>query len=418
MPWNALFASAGALTEDGWTAEQYRSIREACVIQRPGWNENPMRSGPAVQRAILGKNESAVSWPGQPRRSGFLRQLGQVEGMPRCLRTSRNLELQPTVTAVRTSRRRRQRRCVETSRVAEADLSMKYGLGTEPHPRLHRQPGLLAGGIRPRPDQDRPSAFRCSCPSNGEVLHRGPGKLNVQAPGRRPAHQDHRQSARRREEITGKLGARSYRSSWPTTRRRGSSTIRLNPATASRRRFVVAPRPAGTFGRLLIGVITTRSELRGCLQWTGRIDGQFHIGSTFGCRPSPWPPATATLKAGAEAAGTTSRRRLNARGAASVTGCHARWWILDSAPTWASSTNRRSIHGGVNQYAWWPESSVTTWGPRFRYERNRRRRGRRPPDATASFGASAQFAANMTADLAINRDLEISYEGVDFHPNR
>ncbi len=92
--WDALFESSGTLVDDGWTAElaiPFKSLRY------PTSDEH--RWGFQIARSIRDKNETVVWAPVSRDVSGFLPQMGLLDGI-RNLSTSRNLEILPTFTAI------------------------------------------------------------------------------------------------------------------------------------------------------------------------------------------------------------------------------------------------------------------------------------------------------------------------------
>ena len=99
ISWDALFASAGALSDDGWTAElaiPFKSLRYPPVDEGEAH-----RWGFQVSREIKGKDETVVWSPVSRNIAQFLAQMGVLDGLAD-LSTSRNLEILPTVTAFRT----------------------------------------------------------------------------------------------------------------------------------------------------------------------------------------------------------------------------------------------------------------------------------------------------------------------------
>ena len=96
--WDALFESSGTLVDDGWTAElaiPFKSLR----YPSRGRGERH-RWGFQVVRSIPSKNETDVWAPISRDVAGFLPQMGLLDGLTD-LSTSRNLELLPTLTAIR-----------------------------------------------------------------------------------------------------------------------------------------------------------------------------------------------------------------------------------------------------------------------------------------------------------------------------
>ena len=123
--WNALFASAGQLVDDGWTAEMaipFKSLR----YPARGSGESH-RWGFQIEREIQTKNE-IVHWAPISRNVlGFLRQMGVVDGITN-LSTARNLELMPTVTAIAVGNLNRTTGEFATQDVEEGGFNLKYGV--------------------------------------------------------------------------------------------------------------------------------------------------------------------------------------------------------------------------------------------------------------------------------------------------
>ena len=88
ISWDALFVSAGAPSDDGWTAEMaipFKSLRYPAVNAG-----DSHRWGFQVSRAIQGKDETVVWAPVSRNIAQFLAQMGVLEGLAD-LSTGRNL---------------------------------------------------------------------------------------------------------------------------------------------------------------------------------------------------------------------------------------------------------------------------------------------------------------------------------------
>lgn len=96
--WDTLFDSGGRIVEDGFTAEMAIPFKSLRYPQREGGV--PHRWGFQVVREVRGKDEFQVWAPVTRNVSGFLTQMGVLEGMTN-LSLSRNLEFLPTFTAIR-----------------------------------------------------------------------------------------------------------------------------------------------------------------------------------------------------------------------------------------------------------------------------------------------------------------------------
>ena len=95
--WDALFDSGGRIVEDGFTAEMAIPFKSLRYPQRE--RNVPHRWGFQVVRDVRGKDEYQVWAPVTRNVSGFLTQMGVLEGITN-LSLSRNLEFLPTFTAI------------------------------------------------------------------------------------------------------------------------------------------------------------------------------------------------------------------------------------------------------------------------------------------------------------------------------
>ena len=127
ISWDALFVSAGTPSDDGWTAEMaipFKSLRYPAVDEGESH-----RWGFQVSRTVKGKDETVVWSPLSRNIAQFLAQMGVLEGLAD-LSTSRNLEILPTVTALRTGSLNAAGAFIENN-VAEAGLNLKYGISSD-----------------------------------------------------------------------------------------------------------------------------------------------------------------------------------------------------------------------------------------------------------------------------------------------
>ncbi|MXZ72011.1 MAG: hypothetical protein F4Z04_11010 [Acidobacteria bacterium] len=122
--WDALFDSGGQIVEDGFTAEMAIPFKSLRYPQRE--RDVPHRWGFQVVRDVRSKDEYQVWAPVTRNVSGFLTQMGVLEGLTN-LSLSRNLEFLPTFTAI-------QHGSLNGSTFATGDaqpeggLNVKYGI--------------------------------------------------------------------------------------------------------------------------------------------------------------------------------------------------------------------------------------------------------------------------------------------------
>lgn len=124
LTWNALYQSAGALVEDGWTAEMAIPIKSLRYPTRR--SDEAHRWGFQILREIKSKDETVTWAPVSTKVLGFLPQLGVLDGM-KDLSTRRNLEVMPTVTAIQVGKLNPAGVYGKTD-VKEGGANLKYGL--------------------------------------------------------------------------------------------------------------------------------------------------------------------------------------------------------------------------------------------------------------------------------------------------
>jgi hypothetical protein len=120
--WDALFESGGTLVDDGWSAElaiPFKSLRYP--------SNETHRWGFQIARSIRGKDETVVWAPVSRDVSGFLPQMGLLDGLSN-LSTSRNLEILPTVTAIQVGSLDTSTGGFTDERQPEGGVNLKYGL--------------------------------------------------------------------------------------------------------------------------------------------------------------------------------------------------------------------------------------------------------------------------------------------------
>ncbi len=124
VTWDALYQSAAQLGEGGWTAEiaiPFKSLRYPA--RGPG---EAHRWSFQIERDIESKAEHLVWAPLSRDVMSDLAQMGTLEGLTQLSR-SRNLELLPTVTAIRAGRLAADGRFAD-DHLEEGGLNVKYGL--------------------------------------------------------------------------------------------------------------------------------------------------------------------------------------------------------------------------------------------------------------------------------------------------
>ena len=127
LTYNALYASGGQLTDDGWTAEIAIPIRSLRYPARKAGEAH--RWGLQVRRVVKSKDESDVWSPISRNDPNFLSQIGTLTGMTD-FSTQRNFELLPTYTASSQGRLNAADGEYTTVNGQDAGVGLKYGISS------------------------------------------------------------------------------------------------------------------------------------------------------------------------------------------------------------------------------------------------------------------------------------------------
>jgi hypothetical protein len=125
--WNALYASAGQLVADGWTAEMAIPIKSLRYPSRGAGQVH--RWGFNVRRKILSKDEIVTWSPISRSVMAFIPQLGVITGMTN-FSTQHNFELLPTFTATHSGAMNSTGHYA-SGQVEQGGVGLKYGISPE-----------------------------------------------------------------------------------------------------------------------------------------------------------------------------------------------------------------------------------------------------------------------------------------------
>jgi hypothetical protein len=409
--WNALYASAGQLVEDGWTAEMAIPVKSLRYPSRPPGE--PYRWGFQVRRQILSKDEAAVWAPVSRNDPNFLGQIGVLDGMTD-LSTRRNIELLPSFTAVG-SRALRPGGEFGSDAVTEGGIGLKFGVTSG-----------LTFDFTYNPDFSTIE----SDTQQIEVNHRFPinfpelrpffleGQEIYQIPGRPQPVQTRRiVDPRYGAKLTGKLGARTSIGLLVADDEAPGNVDEIGSSVFGKRATNILGRlKYDVYRNSHVGFIFTDREFLDSYSRMVGADTSLRLGQTHnfgfrvfaadqvdlnGVRKRGWSPTAAIMK----------------------TGRNLRYSFISNSlsPDFANQlsfvqrTDQISHMSNVS-YRWWPESWILNWGPGFRYNRlhdfdwvlqN----------VDAGPNVNFAFANNITLDVSVNRDME-RYRDIEFHKTR
>ena len=408
--WDTLYRSAGAMTEDGWTAEMaipFKSLRYPARA-----SGQPHRWGFQIQREIRSKNEADVWSPMSRDVMGFLAQMGTIEGMTD-LSTSRNLEVLPTATTVLSESRSTTTGAMDGIDVEEMGVSVKYGITSNL---------TLDGTFNPdfsQIESDRQQIavnqrFPLVYPELRPFFLEGQEIFSIPAPV---------QLVNTRTIVDPKYGLK-------LTGKTGKTTVGLVVADdESAGKFDATGDAVGRSAQNLIarvrydlypessvGVIVTDREFLSSYSRLVGADAQFRIGRNqqVGMRLFGEQHQT---QAGVSTSGYVIDASFRKQGRGLAYSAN----YVETSPDFKTDigyvrrTDVREGQASVS-YRWWPQNWIINWGPRLNYNRMYMFSGPLQ-DSAVNLGWNAQFDRNISANVNIDTGME-RYNGIDFDKTR
>jgi hypothetical protein len=416
--WDALFESKGRIVADGWTAElaiPFKSLRY------PHRDDGEHRWGLQLVRTLQARDEQDAWAPMTRDVQGFLTQMGVLCGL-RDLSTSRNLELLPTLAAVRvTTREDDTGELVQEPIDPAAGLSVKYGLASD-----------LTLDVTVNPDFSQIEADRPQITLNQRFPifydERRPFFLEGQDLFATSASLVHTRTIVDPFvgiKLTGKVGRTTV----------GLIATDDQAAGRGERGAPRGPTAKIAVGRVrynlqaesYLGAIVTDREHAGGFSRLAGLDGNFRLGDT---------KRLSVLVAGTDHRDNEGHRQRGA--AADVEFRRAGRHLEYGAMHRFRSPGFRTDLGFVERtdiaetqadvsYDFWPQRTIVRWGPRVEYLRIYDHRGVLN-DERIETNVSAQFARNIEVfgehERAMERFAEIDFRttgyrvGVDVNASR
>ena len=405
--WDALFSSGGRIVDDGFTAEMAIPFKSLRYPQRE--RDIPHRWGFQIVREVRGKDENQVWAPITRNVSGFLTQVGVLEGMTN-LSMSRNLEVLPTFTAIQHGSLDSAGAFAAKDVAPEGGLNVKYGITSN-----------LTADLTYNPDFSQIESDLPQIEVNQRFALRYPelrpffleGAEIFQMFG--PVTFVHSRTIVDPEfgaKLTGKVGKTTLGLIVANDEAPG----RVAPGDAAygqKANNLVARARYDLYAESHLGAFFTHRSFMDTHSSLGAFDGDFRLGNTQGF--------------GFKAVQTDHRDfdgvhrqgqmfdlnyRLNSR--------HWNGWV--SAYTlspdfrhdvgFVRRTDMQQVFSRIG-YTLWPESWVLNWGPSINYSRNHSFDGLLQ-DEDVRVGFNATFARNISVNLDLRDEME-RYLGTDFH---
>ena len=409
--WDTLFDSAGRIVADGFTAEIAIPFKSLRYPQRVG--NAAHQWGFQIARRIRARNETAVWAPVTREVSGFLPQMGVLQGMSG-LSTSRNIEVLPTFTAVQFGALDDAGRFGNGAAQPEGGVGFKYGVTSN-----------LTADVAYNPDfsqieSDRPQIevnqrFDLFYPELRPFFLEGAEIFNIRAPAR-IVHTRTIVDPRYGAKLTGKTGNTTVGVMYANDETPGNVDDAGAAATGHSAQTFVGRVRYDLYSESFIGATYTDRQFLDSSSRVAGLDSRFRLGDTHELGMLAFGTSHRDLD-GLE----TSGHMLNAN--IRKTGRNfsylLAWYSLSpdfkTDVGFVRRTDQRFTFSEV-AYRWWPEHWIISWGPRVRYRRSNNFDGILE-DEQASAGFNVAFADSINVNADVNRDME-RFGGIDFFKTR
>ena len=405
--WDALFESGGRIVADGFTAEMAIPFKS---LRYPARDPDvPHRWGFQIVREVRGKDENQVWAPVTRNISGFLTQVGVLEGMTN-LSLSRNLEILPTFTASQHAALDARGDFVGKDPAPEGGLNVKYGITSN-----------LTADVTVNPDFSQIESDLPQIEVNQRFALRYPelrpffleGAEIFQILG--PLTFVHTRTIVDPEfgaKLTGKLGDTTLGMIVADDEAPGRVEPG-DPAFGRKANNLIGRARYDLYAESYLGAIFTHRGFMDSHSTLGALDGNFRLGRTQGV--------------GFKVARTDHRDldgvrrrgqmidlsyRLNSRHWNSFVAVYTLSPDFRHDVGFVRRVDTRRLYSRLG-YNFWPQSWVVNWGPSVQYGRNHNF-ANTLEDEDVRLGFTARFARNISFNTDVREEME-RYRGVRFH---
>ena len=409
--WDTLFNSAGRIVADGFTAEIAIPFKSLRYPQRNG--NAPHRWGFQIARRIRAGNETVVWAPVAREVSGFLTQMGVLQGMTG-LSTSRNIEILPTFTAVQFGRIDDAGSFANDDAQPEGGVNFKYGVTSN-----------LTADVTFNPDfsqieSDRPQIevnqrFNLFYPELRPFFLEGAEIFNVRAPVR-IVHTRTIIDPRYGAKLTGKTGNMTLGVMYANDEAPGYAEDAVAGAAGQTAQTFVGRVRYDLYSESYIGAtFTDREFLDGYSRLAG-VDSSFRLGDTHEVGFRAFGTQHRDLD-GLETTGhlINANIRKSGRNLSYIAAAYTLSPDFKTDVGFVRRTDQRWMFSEM-AYRWWPESWIVSWGPRVRFTQGYDFQGILE-DRQASAGLNLAFADSINFNADVSRDME-RFGSIDFFKTR
>ena len=406
--WDALFDSGAQIVDDGFTAEMAIPFKSLRYPRRE--RDVPHRWAFQIVREIRHKDENVVWAPISRGVSGFLPQMGLLEGMTN-LSTSRNLEIMPVATGIQLG-------SLDTSTGAfqpgdaepEGGVNVKYGITSNLTLDFTLNPDFS------QVESDRPQIeinqrFALFYPELRPFFLEGAEIFNVFG----PVNFVHTRTIRDPDwgaKITGKVGRTSIGFLAANDAAAGSVAGLSGPAADSAANVVIGRARYDLYSESHLGAMVTNRDFLGGYSRMVLADGAFRLGQTQAIAFTAVQTDNRDLD-GIDSQGRLFdlNYRLNGRNWNIFNGTYTLSPDFGTDVGFVQRTDQRRNVTTIG-YRFWPENWLINWGPSVTYGRNWNFDDVLE-DEQFRASLNTSFANNISASVSVNRDME-RYRGVNF----
>ena len=398
--WDALFDSGGQIVDDGYTAEMAIPVKSLRYPQRD--RDIPHRWGFQIVREVRGKDEFQVWAPVTRNVSGFLTQVGMIEGMTN-LSLSRNLEIMPTFTATQFGSLNNQGDFVDKDASPEGGVNVKYGITSN-----------LTADFTYNPDfsqieSDLPQIevnqrFALFFPElrpfflEGAEIFSMPGPITF-------VHTRRIVDPEFGGKITGKVGNTTVGMIVANDEAPGLTDTLTDPSFGQKANNFVGRARYDLYAESFVGAIFTQRGFMDSHSTLGGIDGNFRLGQTQALSFKAVQTDHRDLE-GVDRQGQMFDLtwRMNSRHWSSFVGLYT---LSPDFRTDIGFVRRVDQKRGFTRvgYTFWPESWIVNWGPNVRYSWNHNF-DNVLQDEEVRVGFNATFARNIRVNADFRDEME------------
>ena len=404
--WDALFDSRGTLVDDGWTAEMAIPFKS---LRYPAVENQPHRWGFQIARRIRAKDETVVWSPLSRAVSGFMPQMGTLNGLSG-LSTSRNLEILPTVTAVQVGNLDTTSGAFPAESQPEGGVNLKYGLTSNLTLDFTYNPDFS------QIESDRPQIevnqrFPLFFSELRPFFLEGQEIFSVQGPVTL-VHTRTIVDPRYGGKVTGKVGKTTLGLLVANDEGPGNLDDISDPAYGKSANVLIGRVRYDLYSESHIGAILTDREFLDGYSRLAGVDGNFRLNDATSLGFRAITSQNRDLDR-LDTSGNLFDATLQSQGR-NLNYFLGGYSIAPEFDTDVGFVRRRDIRavGSSVGYRWWPESWLINWGPSFNYSRNWDFEDVLV-DEMAQASVNMSFVKNIRFGVGVNRDME-RFGGINF----